>query len=496
MLGYYGLIHVLISAFGNGAVVVRLPAAIASAATVALTSMIGLRLWGRMPALVAGLLAAVSLPLVYWGQDARGYTPMIAFVAASFLLLVIALQQDRPSRWLWAGYVAVTTLSVYMGLEAVLVLPAQVLLLIWYRNRALWLLSALIVSGLLCIPLAVLATGRGSAQIFWIPLPDAFTIKQVLLTLSSAGLEPQFYTSTSDVLRVLTEVLVGGALGLIVWQIAWRQSRAAAWKPVLAASWLILPGIVAYVFSELGKSMFEARYLLLSLPGLALLLAWLIVGVARLDFNLAPSDEHPADRDGPAAGDPDGPWARRRSGSWLPPAGRRTVQVLAIALVVGLIVLRSIQLAPSYGVSTEPWRSVTARVLAHSRPGDCIAFYPLDARMPFRYYLPTGATPPHPVLPVLPWNQVRPFVEAYATLSPAQIDRLPASCSRMWLVSSHQGRNDGTAVGARHYQRFLGLSTAIGQEYFRSKTTTYGREHLITVVLYSHPLKPGGGAAF
>ena len=116
--------------------------------------------------------------------------------------------------------------------------------------------------------------------------------------------------------------------------------------------------------------------------------------------------------------------------------------------------------------------------------------------MPFRYYLPSDAAAPRAVLPTLPWSQVRPFVEAYATLSPGQIDRLPATCSRVWLVSSHQGRHDGTTVGARHYQRFLNLSTAIGYQYFRSKTTTYGREHLITVVLYSGPLKSGGAAAF
>ena len=67
-----------------------------------------------------------------------------------------------------------------MGLEAVLVLPGQLLLLIWHRHRARWLISAMFVTALCCIPLAVLAEGRGSAQIFWIPLPDAFTIKQTL----------------------------------------------------------------------------------------------------------------------------------------------------------------------------------------------------------------------------------------------------------------------------------------------------------------------------
>src|SRR5436305_591056 len=73
MLGYYALLHVLIGLFGNGALVIRLPSAIATAATVAIVSALGLRLFDRRVALGAGLLGAVSLPLVFWGQDARGY---------------------------------------------------------------------------------------------------------------------------------------------------------------------------------------------------------------------------------------------------------------------------------------------------------------------------------------------------------------------------------------------------------------------------------------
>jgi hypothetical protein len=223
--------------------------------------------------------------------------------------------------------------------------------------------------------------------------------------------------------------------------------------------------------------MFEARYLLMSLPALALLLAWLIVGIARLRLE-------------PARGDPGSRLVHRWQG-WL--ASRpvtRTLQLLAISLLAGVIVLRALQLPPSYGVSIEPWRGVTARILAASRPGDCIAFYPLDTRMPFRYYLPADEAAPRPVLPVLPWGQVRPFVEDYATLSRQRIDRLPTFCTRVWLVASHQGHHDGTAAGKRNWDRFLALSTAIGHHYFRSKTTMYGAARLITVVLYSEPLAP------
>src|SRR5947209_14495136 len=75
MLGYYALLHVLIGIFGHGTLAIRLPSVIAAAATVSIVSALGLRLFDRRVALAAGLLGAVSLPLVFWGQDARGYTP-------------------------------------------------------------------------------------------------------------------------------------------------------------------------------------------------------------------------------------------------------------------------------------------------------------------------------------------------------------------------------------------------------------------------------------
>jgi 4-amino-4-deoxy-L-arabinose transferase-like glycosyltransferase len=483
MLGFYGLLHVLISLFGSGSLVARLPSALAAGATIGLTSALALRLFDRRVAAVGGVLGAVSLSLVYWGQDARGYMLMIAFLCASFLLLVVALQRDRPGWGLWLGYVAVTTAAVYMGLEVVLALPAQLLVLAWYRRRAAWVLSAMAAAALLCIPLAVLAASRGSAQIFWIPPPSAFTTRQVLLTLSSGGLEPQFYSSSGDVLLPITEVLVIlGALG-VLWQL-WR-SRAQAWRSVLIAAWLFGPPVLAWVISELGHSMFEARYLLMSLPAVALMLAWMLVGMAR------PS---PGQVLGAIAA---APIVRR----WqLGPGTGRVLSVLlrtlAGVLLVGLLVLRALQLAPSYGVSTEPWRAVTRHVVATFRPGDCIAFYPLDSRMPFRYYLPPGSPTPRSVLPNLSWKPTVPFVEAYSTLSPSQLNRVAHRCGRVWLVSGHQGHNDGTTLGKVHFKRYTALIAGLERRYLGSHTTSYGAAHIITLQLFSQPASKAGGQLF
>ena len=65
--------------------------------------------------------------------------------------------------------------------------------------------------------------------------------------------------------------------------------------------------------------------------------------------------------------------------------------MLAVSAFVVLVGLRAVALGASYGVSPEPWQQTTAYVLARAQPGDCIAFYPEDARMAFQYYVGSGA---------------------------------------------------------------------------------------------------------
>ncbi len=142
MSGYYVLLHGVIALLGRGLVAVRLLSAVAAVATVALVAQLGLRLFDRRVAVFAGLLAAVSLPLVFWGQSARGYAPMVALVTASWLCLVSRRR---------VAYVIVTVLAVYMSFVAVLAVAAQ--LVVWRRRDVRPLLACAVG----WVPLVVLA---------------------------------------------------------------------------------------------------------------------------------------------------------------------------------------------------------------------------------------------------------------------------------------------------------------------------------------------------
>lgn len=450
MSGFYVLLHVLMSWFGNGAVVLRLPSALASVATVAITARIALRLFGRRAGLASGLLAAVSLPLIFWAQNARGYALMVAFVSAACLVFISL--HERPRLTGWIAYAVLMSLATYSSFVAVLVVPAQLLTLLPRRQRRALVPFALSLLGIavLCTPLILLAARRGSGQLFWVPRPTHEIEVQVLQSLTSAGLEPSFHaTATTTLLLVLTLALAFAATVAIVVGPRVRGGREGPdargrWGEGLVLSWLLVPVALTFVYSLLFQPLFLPRNLLMSLPAVAILLGGGLT--------------HPR------------------------------VPVRAGWAVLGvLLVLRGLQLAPSYATSPEPWGQASAYVLAHDRPGDCIAFYPADGRMAFQYYFARRADRtrrlPRPILPVVPFGTVRTYVEDYASLTPGQITRRGASCRRVWFVSSHEGQSNGPARSRTNRARFLQLQARLEQAFGRGHPRQFGYASAIHVRL-------------
>jgi mannosyltransferase len=449
MLVYYALLHVLIGAFGNGIFVIRAPSAVATACTVAFVSLIARRLFDPGIALASGILSAVSLPLVYWGQDARAYATMVALVSASFFCFIVLVDRDPatpPRRWAFAGYAAATTLALYMSFVAVLVVPAQLLALVWHRKRLRPVVTALVIAALCSVPLAVLARQRGTGQLFWVQKPGLGVMNSTWQEVTSASLQPQFAsTATSGALYLVTSAILLLALGLTVRTLIRGDDERGTFSLVLLVSWVVVPIVLALVESVVGQSIMVPRNLLICLPPVAILLARVLL---------------------PGTG-----------------ATRKTLAGLAWRpgwLVVALLVaLRALQLAPSYPVSPENWKAAVTFVLARSHPGDCIAFYPSDGRMAFEYYIGARASAetaaPRPVLPTAPWGVVRAYVEDYATLSPRAISRVVGECPRLWLVASHYGTPDGTRQQAANYARFAALRTALAYAYLQHPGFKYFR---------------------
>lgn len=470
MLLYYLGMHVYVSWFGDAAWVLRLPSALANGLTGALVAVLALRLFpgNRRLAAAAGLLAVVSLPLVYWGQNARGYAWLVALSLASFLALLAIIQTppDRaPARGAIALYVLSTLAGLYVGYDVALLIPAQLALLLLYRERALLVICCLALVGLLSVPLLVLAAQRGSGQLFWVMPISWRIVGQATLALLSAAYVPNFHRTATTVPAVIVSglaVLTGLAAAVrTVWP-AGRERRgegetADGSTPSLLfiLAWMLVPAAVTVIVYAAGEPIELTRVTILELPALALLVAWLLT--------------------------------RRPV--------RPALGVVGVAGVAVLLALRLLQVVPAYGVSPEPWRAATAYVLRSTtaiHPA-CIAFYAQDGREVFDYYLSRAAggrargdlAPGlRPVLPSLPWGQVRPFVERYGTLDVSEQARIAGQCPRLWLVASHEGQRHSTSTSLANLRRYRRLERDLRLLYPHSSRRSFGWASRIHVRLF------------
>jgi mannosyltransferase len=451
MLVYYLLLHLLIGWFGSGEWVVRLPSAVADAATAGLTAAVAWQLLGRRwVALGAGLLTAVSLPLVFWGQDARGYALMVALATASMLAFTRIVQSRGPVPRLAAlAYLLLTLLSLYVSFYAGLIVLAQLVLLPVLRTRVRLILGALAVVALACIPLAVLALQRGSGQLFWVdPVTPAIAAKAGAVLISS-GFPPNFHITSRTILASAVTIAVG--LGLLVRLTVVtirslggarsdRPRPIAAW---IAGSWLLVPVVVVLAAAVAGEPVELARCVILLIPTVGLLLAW---------------------------------------GLDLPGRAR----ILGLSAVVLLVVIRALVLVPTYRVTPENWKAAVSHVAQASQPGDCILFYPQDGRMMFDYYRrhDPAIGRLNAVLPTAPWRIIRPYVEEYATPSATGLNRIEHDCSRLWVVASHQGHRPGPVQSERDLSRYEALLTTLHRAYRRRQHRTFGYAAPIYVTLF------------
>lgn len=442
MLIYYLLMHVVIGAFGDGAAVIRAPSVIAQAATAGVVAVLALRLFNRRDiALLAGLLVAVSLPLVYWGQNARGYALMVTLSTASFIPLAQLFKTAEagvPWRWRTViGYAACITGALYVGFDAVFVIPAQLALLLVFRERWRVLVGALAVSALACVPLVVLAIERGSGQLFWVPPIDFYVLGQSVVTLFSAAMPPNFHaTSWSDFTSIFSGALLVAAMVAAVFWARKDGLRNGSWRAMLLVSWLVVPSLVALMAAVIGEPIELARCTVLIMPVVALLTAWVLFR----------------------------PWVPR---------------VASVGAITLLLVLRSSPLTPSYGQSPEDWRSATAFVVnVAAAQGACLMFYPQDSRMAFDYYVRHGdlaqAAKLRSVLPAIPWTQVTPYVEQYAIPTKAQLRTIVNECPRLWLISSHQGQENGPRLSGLNYVKYERLVARLGWVYPHQNLVQFG----------------------
>ncbi|GIJ34275.1 hypothetical protein Vse01_34230 [Micromonospora sediminimaris] len=393
---YYLFMHAWLAAAGDSVAALRLPSALAMAATAGLTAVLGHRLWDARVGTLAGLLFAVLPGTSRYGQEARPYALASALAVLSTLLLVAGLQ--RPTRRHLIGYAAATTALGLTHLVALTLLVAHAVAVLARTVRAgpaagadagrsdgqrsagkrqspapgrvlgYWL-AALVPVAMAVVPLALVASGQRGRQLDWV---DA--------------------ARPGDLAALAGGVAQSGVVGGVLIGLAALGAARAGRRALLPLSCVLAPVLLLFL-AGLAVPLWVPRYLVFVVP-FGCLLAGAALASARL----------------PAA--------------------------LAVVMLTGLLglpeqaALRRTHEWPR--TATVDYRATAEIIAAGQRPGDAVVYSPRDSwlflDLGLRYHL--GGRIPRDAL--LAEGQ-----ERRGDLWAAECDR-PAEClagvDRVWLV--------------------------------------------------------------
>jgi hypothetical protein len=262
----------LASKLGDPTETIRLPSVVLGTATVPVVYALGRRTAGTAAALVAAGFIAFSPFAIFYGTDARAYGTLMFFAALSALVLLIALERDRPA-W-WVAYGLAVAAVVYTHYTGAIVIATEVGWALWTR-RELWRRLVLACAG--------------AAVLFlpWLPYvnssPAAYKQLAALLGINDAKAALQWLAGSPDVLPsdlpgvpALVLLGAGAAVGLA----GAIAVRAAPWRsPGLLLVLLLALGtpLVLLVNDVLGDDLIAyPRNMSAALPFAGVLLGWLV----------------------------------------------------------------------------------------------------------------------------------------------------------------------------------------------------------------------------
>jgi mannosyltransferase len=387
--------------FGHSEAVLRIPSVFAALGALAVVIVVARELFDERVALLAGLLLAVDPLFVQYAQDVRGYALCLLLVSASSWLFILGIQRPGTRPWAtWVGYALLSAFAAYSNFWAALVPLAHAASLGFLRkDRILWrrLIPAGAALVVLLVPLALLIRATDNAGTNW-------------AAGSSAGKLITRIRSTVPHLALDVAVLLG--IVIVLGVVSWLRRRPAVldvfdrqWPLFFTGCWLLVPIVTVVLLSLVDKPLLVIRYLMVSLPPVALLLAVLLVSL----------------------------WQRRSSGH-----PQQAARFAAVLVLVAALVFSGIGVAGWYAKGgPQDFRSVVSYLATVGKPGDGVLIYAPYERIPVEWYLeehPRARGALHPVDPSLPWGVNPLYFDGNVSISEADVERSAVGFPRVWLV--------------------------------------------------------------
>jgi 4-amino-4-deoxy-L-arabinose transferase-like glycosyltransferase len=262
----------LSSKLGSPDTTIRLPSILLGTATVPLVFLVGRRTVGHGAALFGAAFVALSPFAIFYAIEARAYGTLMFLSALSALVLLKAVETDRPA-W-WAGWTLVAAAVMYTHYTGALVLGLEGAWVLWF-NRERWRSLALASVGAAVLFAAWLphfksvgADYKGLAGILGIHDGSAF----LQWLAGSPDEHPATLPGTFPL--VMLAVAAGlAALGVALARSLPRVSSGAALVLLLGVG----PPLVLLVYAQVGEDLFVyPRNMSAAIPFAGLALGWLL----------------------------------------------------------------------------------------------------------------------------------------------------------------------------------------------------------------------------
>lgn len=408
---YYAFMHVWFDIVGYSPFTLRLPSALVSGGTVALTMLLASRFGTRGFALLAGVVL-ITIPRFTWaGIEGRSYALTALLAVALTLLLMRALDAARaPSTrwaavWPWLAYAGVGLFSVgiFVYLSLIVVAHAVTVVVLTIsgtltRRQLFAFVCTVVPLGVVCIPFVLIVAGQ-SGQLAWIDPISQRTLTGILVT--------QFAPRNAP-FAIFTWIVV--LVGIVAFIVARRSSatRARAARDLMAwvLPWLVVPTVVLVLTSVLITPLYSPRYLTFLMPALAVAIAGGIVALGRLTRLATRLSK------GPRA-------ARMRSVPWT-----------ALAAVAGVLVL-ALLTQPSYaGQRVTGAKQKASWSQAAWRVGEVASTLPAGSDPAVVF----GSVAWHPTATARVVEYSYPW--AFTSLDDVALDKPVGSLPRLWETSN------------------------------------------------------------
>ncbi|HEV2037927.1 MAG TPA: glycosyltransferase family 39 protein, partial [Candidatus Eremiobacteraceae bacterium] len=265
---YYLLLHLWLR-FDASDAYVRLMSVIPAVLSVPVMFALGRRLLGIRAGIIAAFLLAISPFYIAYAQEARGYSLLMFLSIVSTLFFVRCIDRSQ-SRLDLLAYCIASVLMIYTHWFGILVVAAHVsTLLALGRKQVPWrsFVFTYAVIMVTILPLAYFARHHGLGSLAWVPPMSGGAFFGFLQDL--AGGWPLLVLYAALTAYATIDALRGPV----------ADRDALKLPATLVLNWLLVPIVLAALFSALVAPIFVARFLIITLPALVLLVSYALVRI-------------------------------------------------------------------------------------------------------------------------------------------------------------------------------------------------------------------------